>query len=87
MSFVVSPNFPTDFPNVITVDDTETGRYMDYFPERTCCIEHVKSGALYDVWRYTCCDYEHAESKTDAGASEIPTNFCPKCGARVVGVK
>ena len=55
--------------------------------ERTCKVEHVKSGTLYDVWRYTCCGYEHSESRTDAGASEIPLNFCPDCGARVVGMK
>lgn len=57
---------------------------IKYVMERTCRIEHVKSGTLYDVWRYTCCDYEHSESRTDAGASEIPQNYCPNCGAKVV---
>ena len=46
----------------------------------TCEVQHVKSGAMYDVWRYTCCGYEHAESVSEEA---IPQNFCPKCGKRV----
>lgn len=46
-------------------------------------VERIKSGVLYDVYHYTCCGYEHSESRTDAGASEIPLNFCPNCGEKV----
>ena len=47
----------------------------------TCEVQHVKSGPMYDVWRYTCCGYEHAEN---VGEESIPQNFCPKCGAKAV---
>ena len=50
-------------------------------PERTCELERVKKGALYDVWRYTCCGYEHAER---VSGESIAANFCPSCGAKVV---
>ena len=53
-------------------------------PYRECYVDHVKSGTLYDVYRYNCCGYEHSESRTDAGVSEIPMNFCPNCGAKIV---
>ena len=56
-------------------------------PYRECYVDHVKSGVLYDVYRYNCCGYEHSESRTDAGASEIPLNWCPNCGAKVVNVE
>ena len=46
----------------------------------TCEVQHVKSGAMYDVWRYTCCGYEHAERVSEEA---IPQNFCPNCGKRV----
>lgn len=58
-----------------------------YTKEKTGYVDHVKSGTLYDVYRYNCCGYEHSESRTDAGASEIPMNFCPNCGAKVVDVE
>ena len=55
------------------------------------CVPHneghlaiAKSGPCYIVYRYTCCGYEHAESKTDMGASEVPPYYCPNCGARIV---
>ena len=56
-------------------------------PYREGHMEIAKSGTLYNVYRYTCCGYEHSESRTDAGASEIPMNFCPNCGAKVVDVE
>lgn len=49
--------------------------------ERTCNIEHAKSGAMYDVWRCSACGYEYAESVSE---TSIVQNFCPNCGARVV---
>ena len=61
---------------------------LGYFAKhRECHVNHVKSGALYDVWRYNCCGYEHSESRTDAGATEIPMHYCPNCGAKVVEVE
>ena len=54
-----------------------------YVKEKTCNVENVKRGTSYDVWRYTCCGYEHSESNTDAYATSIPMNYCPNCGARV----
>lgn len=51
--------------------------------KRVYNVERIKSGVLYDVYHYTCCGYEHSESTTDAGASEIPLNFCPNCGEKV----
>ena len=48
-----------------------------------CEWQLVKSGVLYDVWRCSACGYEHAESRTDPGATELDPNFCPNCGGRV----
>ena len=53
-------------------------------PYREGHMEIAKSGPSYIVYRYTCCGYEHAESKTDTGASEVPPNWCPNCGAKIV---
>ena len=50
--------------------------------ERTCHIEHVKGGAMYDVWRCSTCGYEYAESVSEKG---IVQNYCPSCGCKVVG--
>ena len=50
--------------------------------ERTCEIKHVKGGAMYDVWRCSACGYEFVESVSEAS---IVQNYCPNCGARVVG--
>lgn len=60
------------------------GRRRRYVPERTCHVEQVKSGPLYDVWRFDCCDREYSESRTDDGATELPLLVCPFCGAMVV---
>lgn len=54
-----------------------------YVPERTGELKIAKSGPMYTVYRFTCCGYEHAESNTDAGATDIPGTACPKCGARI----
>ena len=48
--------------------------------ERTCCIEHVKKGALYDVWRCSSCGYEYAESVSEPSMIQ---NYCPNCGRKV----
>ena len=53
-------------------------------PERTCKMELVKSGSIYDVWRFSCCGYEYSENMTDSGATELPGTYCPKCGARII---
>lgn len=54
-------------------------------PERTCVRTLVKSGSVYDVWHFDCCDREYAENKTDAGATELPLDVCPFCGTSVLG--
>ena len=54
-------------------------------PERTCVRTLIKSGPVYDVWHFDCCDREYAENKTDAGATELPLNVCPFCGTSVMG--
>lgn len=54
-------------------------------PERTCVRTLIKSGPVYDVWHFDCCDREYAENKTDAGATELPLNVCPFCGTGVMG--
>lgn len=53
--------------------------------ERTCVRTLVKSGPVYDVWHFDCCDREYAENKTDAGATELPLDVCPFCGTSVMG--
>ena len=52
--------------------------------EREGCVSVEKSGPCYTVYHYSCCGYEHAESKTDFSATEIPANYCPNCGAKIV---
>lgn len=56
-------------------------------PERTCVRTLVKSGLFYDVWHFDCCDREYAENETDAGATKLPLEVCPFCGARVAEVR
>lgn len=43
----------------------------------------VHSGPLYNKYRCGNCGYEHIESRTDAGATELDPNFCPRCGKAV----
>lgn len=52
--------------------------------ERTCHMDPIKSGPLYNAWRFSCCGFEWVESNTDAGVSELPGTYCPSCGAKVV---
>ena len=49
-----------------------------------CEWELVHSGTLYDVFRCSKCLYEHSDSRTDAGATELVPCFCPSCGRKVV---
>ena len=56
-----------------------------FVKEKTGHMEIVKSGPCYIVYRYTCCGYEHSESKADMGASEVPPHYCPYCGAKIEG--
>lgn len=55
-----------------------------HVPERTCRFERVKSSPPYDVYRCTACGFEWAENRTDPGTKEMPDNYCPNCGAKVV---
>lgn len=67
---------------------TDTGRALigDAFWRRvkTCRMETVKSGLLYDVWRCTACGAEFSESRTDGSAWSFELAYCPRCGAQVV---
>lgn len=67
---------------------TDTGRALigDAFWKRvkTCRMETVKSGPLYDVWRCTACGAEFSESRTDGSAWAFEPAYCPRCGAQVV---
>lgn len=70
-----------EFPPFVRLEG-KRGDYEVYTPERTCRIEHVKGGAMYDVWRCSACGYEYAESVSE---TSIVQNYCPNCGSRVVG--
>lgn len=52
-----------------------------YAPMRTCELT-FKRGAMYDVAHYSCCGYEFPESVSEESVAE---NYCPNCGAKVVG--
>lgn len=54
-----------------------------YVPERTCRVERRHVGPLYNVYKFSCCEEEWAESNTDQHASAIDETVCPRCGARV----
>lgn len=81
--------------DLIGLSRYQHGHFIDNFPteaeavaawnaraERMCEIEHVKGGAMYDVWRCSACGYEYAESVSE---TSIVQNYCPNCGARVIG--
>ena len=68
-------------------DKVFIGGHGHFTKHRECHVDYVKNGTSYDVYRYNCCGYEHSESRTDAGASEIPMNFCPNCGAKVTDIE
>ena len=46
-------------------------------------LEH--SGTLYDKWRCSKCGYLFVEPRCDQGYTDLEPNYCPTCGARVVG--
>lgn len=77
---------PKEFvANRDTLDGLRVLDYLEHDGERyervrECEMEHVKSGALYDVWRCSACGYEYAESVSE---TSIVQNFCPNCGAKV----
>lgn len=52
-------------------------------------LVHTNTGdrdidCLYDTWRYTCCGYTYTESRVDEHATELTTNYCPNCGAKII---
>jgi len=53
---------------------------VEFVERRTGKLQCVKDGAMYTVWRYTCCGYEHAENVAEESVADC---FCPKCGAEV----
>ena len=78
-------------PDELQVSD---GRQALFYDEINKAIEHwntryertgecicIKDGSMYDVFRYTCCGYEHAESVSEDYGVQ---NYCPYCGAKVV---
>ena len=52
--------------------------------ERTCHMNLVKDGPIFDVWKFDCCGFEFAESGCERGQTELPGTCCPNCGAKVV---
>ena len=52
--------------------------------ERTCHMNLVKDGSIFDVWKFDCCGFEFAESGCERGQTELPGTCCPNCGAKVV---
>lgn len=53
--------------------------------ERTCKWELEHSGTLYDKWRCSKCGYLFVEPRCDQGYTDLEPNYCPWCGAKVVG--
>ena len=53
--------------------------------ERTCKWELEHSGTLYDKWRCSKCGYLFVEPRCDQGYTDLEPNYCPNCGAKVVG--
>ena len=53
-------------------------------PERTCHMNLMKDGPIFDVWKFDCCGFEFAESCCEQGQTELPGTWCPNCGAKVV---
>lgn len=52
--------------------------------EKTCEMELVKRGPIYDVWKCTECGEEFPENRTDSGAWCFEPNYCPMCRTKVV---
>ena len=60
-----------DWPDVVEVQDEETGEWMEYLPERTC--KEVK--LAYLIWGCSECECDWQENEY---------NYCPNCGRRVI---
>ncbi len=87
MAVCTNPSWPALMEALGTPGRSVTVMYLADLiepEERTCHIECVKSGPLYDVVRFDCCGKEYSESRTDDGATELPLAVCPFCGAKVV---
>lgn len=67
--------------DICDIDPIDCGYYK---PDKVGYIVKMKDGAIYNVWKYTCCGLEYVESKCDNWATEIPQNYCPNCGTRIV---
>lgn len=65
----------------------ECREYLEYVVEhelverKTCVIESIKRGPLYDVYQCTNCGTEFAERNSE---DYIDYEYCPICGAKVV---
>ena len=54
-------------------------------PERTCERTWEHSGPLFDSFKCSECLYEFFEPRCVHGYSDLVANYCPNCGAKVVG--
>ena len=63
---------------------TRLAELIEPEPERTCRVERRHVGPLYNVYKFSCCEEEWAESNTDQHASAIDETVCPRCGAKVI---
>ena len=81
--YVFCDNCKTSLSNENAQTKEDAIKYWNTRYEREGCVSVEKSGPCYTVYHYSCCGYEHAESKTDFNATEIPANYCPNCGAKV----
>ncbi len=69
-----------EWPDFIKLEG-KRGDYETYFPERTCYDKNKSArerGAILFLWRCSNCD-ESYDTEMDR------LNYCPNCGARVVG--
>ena len=78
-----------EFPPFVRLEG-KRGDYEVYTPERTCCIVKTPSDSDFsDDWRYRCsecgCNIPVNERDPKTGDVINAANFCPNCGAKVVG--
>ena len=91
MSWIISgPRWPFCFKElpeaILLIDQNNTSPAVRYVPDRgECRWVLVHSGTLYDKWSCSKCGFLFVESRCDRGATELEPNYCPLCGARVVG--